>query len=353
MLSQQRKRKRQEVCGGTGRCCDRGGTTCCEDCERHLHRYANDTNNYYYKLIGRQWANYMRHTNMDDCNHAHVRHMIHFFTDKQHQVDSDDGQKDLRLRTPFCCLLAGKSQCGKTQLMINILEQWRHITDDHDGQYTKRIFWFYGTLNDLQLSKVKDIYDKYRREISSSSSSSSSSSDDADDSAGDVLQFIDGSNKIKMKEIIMKAENAIMVLDDLMNEISKDDDLLSLFTRESHHKRLCIFYMWQDIFPKQKNANAISKNTQYKILFNNPTQNLSFKTMITHMFPTNSKKVYDKIQEYMNAQPKDSYPYVLIRTEANADKEIMFTVNSISRDPHDLLESSQLFTKPPEILSVC
>ena len=187
------------------------------------------------------------------------------------------------------------------------MEQWRHITDDHDGKYTKRIYWFYGTRNDRQLANVKDICDKFRREIPSSSSESTNES----------LQFIDdsASNKIKMKGVILKAENAILALDDLMNEISKDDDLLSLFTRESHHKRLCIFYMWQDIFPKQKNANEISKNTQYKILFNNPTQNLSFKTMICHMFPTNSKKVYDKIQDYMNAQPKDSYPYVVIQQQ--------------------------------------
>ena len=207
----------------------------CERCERHLHKYTDDTNKYYYKKIGGEMEKYLKHNNIDH-NHIKCRQMIHFFNDKDMIAHNDDEYKDLRLRTPFCCLLAGKSQCGKTQLMIKILEQWRHITDDHDGKYTKRIYWFYGTRNDRQLANVKDIYDKFRREIPSSSSESTTN---------ESLQFIDGSasNKIKMKDVILKAENAILVLDDLMNEISKDDDLLSLFTRESHHKRLCIFYM--------------------------------------------------------------------------------------------------------------
>ena len=88
----------------------------CERCERHLHKYTDDTNKYYCKKIGGEMEKYLKHNNIDH-NRIKCRQMIHFFNDKD-MIAHDDEYKDLRLRTPFCCLLAGKSQCGKTQLMI-------------------------------------------------------------------------------------------------------------------------------------------------------------------------------------------------------------------------------------------
>ena len=50
--------------------------------------------------------------------------------------------RDFRMRVPFSCLISGKSQCGKTELLVTILSQWRYITTDHNGDFSRRLYWF-------------------------------------------------------------------------------------------------------------------------------------------------------------------------------------------------------------------
>ena len=70
--------------------------------------------------------------------------------------------------------------------------------------------------------------------------------------------------------------------------------------------------------------------------------------MIQHIHPTNSKHIYEKINSHIYHQPRHSYPFVVVRTEANADPDLMYTINSISRDPLDNIKCG-MFSKPPKI----
>ena len=313
--------------------------TLCDGCERSLHSYVNELEQYYHNMISKEADEYCKRHKLD-ANVTSIKQMMNYHHDNSiNSTNIEKSTKDLRFITPFCCLLAGKSQSGKSELALTILRQWRLITNDHDGVYTKRLYWFYGTRSEKQLSEVRDIYESYRREL-----------DDYDDPTL-ALHFIDGTNKEEMVRTLTHVEHAIVVLDDLMMEIGKSEELMSLFTRESHHKKLCIFYMWQDIFPKKTHANTISKNTQYKIIFPNPTTNLSLKTMLQHIHPTNSKQIFEKINSHIYHQPRHSYPYVVVRTEANADPDLMYTINSISRDPIENVKCGML-SKPPRILTM-
>ena len=63
---------------------------------------------------------------------------------------------------------------------------------------------------------------------------------------------------------------AIVVFDDLMNEMCGDEMITNFFSRECHHRKLCIFHIWQNLFPQKKFSVTLSRNTQYKIVFKNP-----------------------------------------------------------------------------------
>ena len=57
-----------------------------------------------------------------------------------------------------------------------------------------------------------------------------------------------------------KSNGGILVLDDLMREGSDEQRVLDLFTKDSHHRKITVIYMTQDMFPKGKFAKTISRN---------------------------------------------------------------------------------------------
>jgi len=62
----------------------------------------------------------------------------------------------------------------------------------------------------------------------------------------------------------------LLVLDDQMSEIVKDEDTEKLFTRGSHHKNITVLYLSQNAFCQGKCARTISLNCAYVVLFRNP-----------------------------------------------------------------------------------
>ena len=64
--------------------------------------------------------------------------------------------------------------------------------------------------------------------------------------------------------------NNLLILDDLMREGGKDTSVYDIFTVDSHHKNISVFFLTQNLFPKEKNARTISLNCNYIIVLNNP-----------------------------------------------------------------------------------
>ena len=117
-----------------------------------LHRYCDDITQYYTSVMAR-----LLHDDFNTCKNSRSRSERKAIHDScTHNVQSLHGV-DFRLHVPFTCLISGKSQCGKTELLLTILSQWRYVTSDHSGMYTKTLYWFYGSASDDQMSRVQDI----------------------------------------------------------------------------------------------------------------------------------------------------------------------------------------------------
>ena len=256
------------------------------------------------------------------------QHMINFCRDKlTYGLNEQTDVRDLRLRVPFSCLIVGKSQCGKTELLLTILRQWRYVTTDHDGVYTKRLYWYYGTASDAQKNEVKSIFDMYRRELNDGDSP------DVELHFVHVTDFDDP----EVTRLLDRMERSIVVFDDLMSEMTKNDKVASVFTREVHHRRLCVFHLWQNVFPCKSATPTITKHTQYKIVFENAETALELKTMLWHMYPYNHKAIFKRVTEFFKSSPPGTYPFVMFRTspqEKNRDCAIVG--NAISRNTDDI-----------------
>ena len=191
------------------------------------------------------------------------------------------------------------------------------------------------------MNEVKSIFDMYRRELNDGDSP------DVELHFVHVTDFDDP----EVTRLLDRMERSIVVFDDLMSEMTKNDKVASVFTREVHHRRLCVFHLWQNVFPRKSAAPTITKNTQYKIVFENAETALELKTMLWHMYPYNHKAIFKRVTDVFTSSPPGTYPFVMFRTspqEKNRDCAIV--VNAISRNTDDIRH--YIFSdEPPFVLS--
>ena len=74
----------------------------------------------------------------------------------------------------------------------------------------------------------------------------------------------------ELDKYFKKNKKNLIILDDLMNEVSKSPKVTQLFTR-GHHDNLLVIYLTQNLF--HKNQRALSLNSDYMVIFKNPREN--------------------------------------------------------------------------------
>ena len=305
--------------------------------EAFLHNYQQKTSEYYDDISSKLLEESWKRSKMTEKD---KRQILNFCQDKIKYGLQESEQKDVRLETPFTLLIAGKTKCGKTHLLLHLLRHWRSITDDEKGFYTKHIYWFYGTQSQEQMNEMKDIFDDFRNELN-------------DEEEGPTLHFVLGDFKSEeCKRILENMENAIVIFDDLMDEMISARDLSKCFTRDSHHKKLNLVYLWQDIFPKQDQARVISKNTDYKIVFDNPCAVKSLEIMIHQMFAKEKAQIiFKKIQAFfLNSKPK-SFPCVFFNLKPNQDPSKKIIIDPYSDRSSENIKCGVL-SKPIEHIKI-
>ena len=75
----------------------------------------------------------------------------------------------------------------------------------------------------------------------------------------------------------------LIVIDDQMIEAGKDNRIVNLFTKGSHHRNLSVIYIVQN---QGKGNRSISLNSHYLVLFKNPRDKLQILTLAKQMYPS-------------------------------------------------------------------
>ena len=83
-------------------------------------------------------------------------------------------------------------------------------------------------------------------------------------------------------------EGSVIVLDDLMHEGRDHEGITGLFTKMVHHRNLFVINIVQNFFNNSKETRTRRLNTQYIIMFKNPSDATQIKTIGRQMYPTDS-----------------------------------------------------------------
>ena len=140
----------------------------------------------------------------------------------------------------------------------------------------------------------------------------------------------------------------LIVSDKQMIEAGKDNRIVNLFTKGSHHRNLSVIYIEQNLFHQGKGYPSISLNSHYLVLFRNPRDKLQILTLAKQMYLSETAWFIKEYEEavrrpygylFVDLRPKTTDRFRL-RTKA-------FEENRISQELLKYLKQQTLIVPPP------
>lgn len=141
----------------------------------------------------------------------------------------------MELQHHFSILVAGGRKAGKTEFTNSLLRESR-LTIDLPPE---RIVWCYSKHQPELFKELKTI--------------------------NKDIEYVEGIPSDLSKMFDRRIVN-LVILDDMMDEASKDDKVAQLFTR-SRHDNFSVIYLTQNLF--HKNQRSISLNADYMVIIKN------------------------------------------------------------------------------------
>jgi hypothetical protein len=198
---------------------------------------------------------------------------------------------------PATILLCGPTRSGKTTLLTKIL----HYSDKGLVRPpTHRIVYCYSTwqkaFEEIQMSRASPAH------LNLSSNAA-------------TIEFRQGLPDLTDFD---PKRNNILILDDLMTEAGKDANCLKIFTVDSHHLNITVFFLTQNIFPQEKYSRTISLNSQYMILTNNPRDRNQLVQLGKQIFPGYTKFFAEAFNDVVTQK---RFGYLLFALDQKTDEE--------------------------------
>jgi len=119
------------------------------------------------------------------------------------------------------------------------------------------------------------------------------------------------------------SEPVLLVIDDLMNETN--ESIADLFTKGSHHRKVSVLFLVQNLFHKNKYIRTISLNAHYMILFKNPSDVSQFSSLAQQMCPT---KFAFAVEAY------EPYSYLFVDLRPKQDEDLRLRTNVFLGETH-------------------
>jgi hypothetical protein len=168
-------------------------------------------------------------------------------------------ERDLKFKLPFGMVISGPSSSGKTTFLIKLLKERSELIDPPP----KTVLYCYGQYHE-NIPFLQKMGIKVHR---------GPPTDEVLTSMGKPL---------------------LLVLDDLLTII--DEKLLSdLFIKKSHHQRIGVIFLTQNLFEKKIKVARI--NSQYIVLMSAPNSALQIRNLGVQLFPRKLKFFLDAYKD--------------------------------------------------------
>jgi len=184
----------------------------------------------------------------------------------------------LPFHSPTTILLSGATMSGKTTLTYEILKHAKGMFEIPP----QKIVYAYGEYQPLYNEMEKTIPELVLHQNLPSKE--------------DIDSWSTGSN------------HTILILDDLLNQVTQNQDSVYLFCVTAHHRRVTVLFLTQNLYMPGKYARTISLNCHYFILFRNVRDARQIITFGSQVFPGKVKYFKDAYEKATTVP----YGYLLV-----------------------------------------
>jgi hypothetical protein len=196
-------------------------------------------------------------------------------------------------RHPFSCIVSGTSQSGKTVFMSKFIQQ----------------------VDEMVTPKIKEIIISYTED---------------QDVYHDLVRMDNRVKLVQGNNFEMHGDHTLVCLDDQMNECLNDKKIQDLFTKGVHHRSISVLLIAQDLYPQEKFARTIRRNSTYLVVLRSPT----FASQVIHLgrqlFPKKPKFLISAYEQ-ATAHP---YSYIFINLHPSCPDELRVSSGILSKEEH-------------------
>ena len=126
-----------------------------------------------------------------------------------------------------------------------------------------------------------------------------------------ILDYLDDQQYINV------SKRNILVFNDLMTKAKCDQSIADLFTKGSHHRKISIVHLTQNLFHQGKACRNIALNMQSVVLFNNPIDRQQVANLARRIYPSMST-IFMKRYEQATCHP---YGYLVIYLKSDTTEK--------------------------------
>lgn len=197
---------------------------------------------------------------------------------------------------PATVIISGGTGSGKTEFTKQLIRNHRNVFIELPRK--PKVLWCYGVIQNFDPSDFGEVY----------------------------IKFIDG---MITENLLVNSKPDILVIDDMMNEKSNDKFLHNLFTKFSHHYKVTVIYITQNLY--ESGQCKMKRNSHYLVMMRNPSDKSQITTLGRQLFTRNVKGLNYFFESYDDAT-KERYGYLFIDVSPTSEPDFMLKTNIVPGD---------------------
>ena len=189
----------------------------------------------------------------------------------------------LPFTSPFSMSLSGTTGSGKTTWIYRLLKN----KDDMILPSPDNFFYFYGIWQDLYAEMEEN------------------------------MTYVKFSEGLPSMEVVKSmSPNSMIVLDDLAHLVYSNKEMELLFSQVSHHKKISVCHIKNNLFYQGKHARTISLNTHLYVLLSNPRDESQILTFGRQVYPSKPLCLLEAYRDCMSTTG-----YLLLDLQPHTDQK--------------------------------